>query len=123
MVRYQEGQRPTLVQRYRFDSGAFTVYEVPYTGITPDPVAFGEMAYYFGQKNGETRLYALNLATGQAVDTGVWGHRGADPHRRRHRGQPGAVFLQRAGWRGDWHHRSPPWDRRIGNVYFHHLNS
>ena len=72
VVRYQEGQLPTLVQRYRFDSGAFTVYEVPYTGIIPDPVAFGEMAYYFGQKNGETRLYALNLATGQAVDTGVW---------------------------------------------------
>ena len=45
---------------------------MPYTGIIPDPVAFGEMAYYFGQKNGETRLYALNLATGQAVDTGVW---------------------------------------------------
>ncbi len=72
VVRYQEEGQPALVQRYRFDSGAFTVYEVPYNGITPNPIPLGEMAYYFGQKDGEIHLYALNLANGQTVDTGIW---------------------------------------------------
>lgn len=70
VVRYQD-DGPTLVQRYRFASGSFSVYEVPNTGFMPDPVPLGDMAYYFGNRDGETLLIALNLTNGKARETGI----------------------------------------------------